>query len=103
MHVFVFIYKNKYTQYTLIYYVNKNLFWMRLIAINHLTALVLLLKRAILFLFTFDILSIYFNIVFMTIFTLGIKQVYCTFNSLRIWYNTFKSHTLVSGSILTSN
>ncbi len=29
---------NKYTQYTYIYYANKNLFWMRLIAINHLTA-----------------------------------------------------------------
>ncbi len=36
MHVFVFI----YTQYTHIYYENKNFyFWMRLIAINRLTAL----------------------------------------------------------------
>ncbi len=36
----VYLYKhNKYTQYTHIYYVTKNLFWMRLIAINRLTAL----------------------------------------------------------------
>ncbi len=30
---------NKYTQYTHIYYVNKKIFWMRLITINRLTAL----------------------------------------------------------------
>ncbi len=40
MCVYLYIH-NKYTQYTYIYYVNKKkrLFWMRLIAINHLTAL----------------------------------------------------------------
>jgi len=35
--VFIHI-DNKYTQYTHIYYINKLLFWMRLIAINRLTA-----------------------------------------------------------------
>ncbi len=40
MCVYLYIH-NKYTQYTHIYYVNKNLFWMRLIAINRLTALII--------------------------------------------------------------
>ncbi len=36
MYVFVFIYHNKYTHYTLIYYVNNFfLFWMRLIVWQH--------------------------------------------------------------------
>ncbi len=39
MSVYLYIH-NKYTEYTHIYYVNKNLFWMRLITINHLTALI---------------------------------------------------------------
>ncbi len=38
MCVYLYIH-NKYTQYTHIYYVNKNLFWMWLIVINRLTAL----------------------------------------------------------------
>jgi len=39
MHVCVFIYiQNNYAQCTHIYYVNKLLFWIRLIAINRLTA-----------------------------------------------------------------
>ncbi len=37
MHVFVFICTYKYTQYTLVYYVNKNFI---LDAINRLTALI---------------------------------------------------------------
>ncbi len=50
--VFMYLYiHNKYTQCTLIYYVNKLLFWMRLITINRLTALF--------FLFSFYI-SVYF-------------------------------------------
>ncbi len=44
VYVCVFIYThNKYTQYTHIYVNKKRLFWMRLIAINRLTALVCIL------------------------------------------------------------
>ncbi len=43
MHVFVFIYiHNKYTQYTHVLCKQKLLLWMQLIAINRLTALIIL-------------------------------------------------------------
>ncbi len=38
MSVYLYIH-NKYTQYTYIYYVNKNIYFDAIIAINHLTAL----------------------------------------------------------------
>ncbi len=38
--VCIFYIYNKYTQYTLVYYVSKLLFWMRLITINRLAALI---------------------------------------------------------------
>ncbi len=41
--MWVYLYK-KYTQYTNIYHVNKN-FWMRLIAINRLTALIYIRRK----------------------------------------------------------
>ncbi len=43
-NIYLYFYiHNKYTQYTYIYNVNKNLFWMQLIAINRLTALIIII------------------------------------------------------------
>ncbi len=50
---------NKYTQYTLIYYVNKNLFWMQLITINRLTALIICICIYIyIYIYVYNILQI---------------------------------------------
>ncbi len=51
---------NKHTQYTYIYYVNKLLFWIRLIAINRLTALIyeaFICKTKFLFSFVANLIS----------------------------------------------
>ncbi len=60
---------NKYTQYTHTYYVNKNLFWMRLITINNLTALIVhySMFHEVFFFFAIFVIFVYNNILLLLI------------------------------------